>query len=48
MDTPAQLIKVLQREAERLMQDLSTLLHQTPGAVPVPAPCGRCAMWWAI
>ena len=36
MDTPAQLIKVLQREAERLMQDLSTL---APDAWRRPSAC---------
>src|SRR5215813_6910477 len=36
MDTPAQLIKVLQREAERLMQDLSTL---SPDAWRRPSAC---------
>ncbi len=36
MDTPAQLIKVLQREAERLMQDLATL---APDAWRRPSAC---------
>ena len=44
METPTHLVQVLRGEVERLTQ-ISRSRHQTPGAVPVPAPCGRYAMW---